>query len=139
MVISIKDNICYKGHIANASSKILNDYKAIYSATIVERLLAADAIIIGRCNCDEFGMGAANENSAYGPVKNYADDTKVPGGSSGGSAVSVQAGMCHAAIGTDTGGSVRQPASFAGLLVSNRLTVAFPGTALLPMHRLLTR
>ena len=116
MVISIKDNICYKGHIASASSKILGNYKAIYSATIVERLLTEDAIIIGRCNCDEFGMGAANENSAYGHVKNYADITRVPGGSSGGSAVSVQAGMCHAAIGTDTGGSVRQPASFCGLI-----------------------
>ncbi len=116
MVISIKDNICYKGHIANASSKILNDYKAIYSSTIVERLLAQDAIIIGRCNCDEFGMGAANENSAYGPVKNYADTSRVPGGSSGGSAVSVQAGMCLAAVGTDTGGSVRQPASFCGVI-----------------------
>lgn len=116
MVIAIKDNICYKGHKVTASSKILSGFESIYSATIVERLLAEDAIIIGRCNCDEFAMGAANENSYYGPVKNYADQTKVSGGSSGGSAVAVQAGMCHASIGTDTGGSVRQPASFCGVV-----------------------
>lgn len=116
MVISIKDNILYKGHAATASSKILDNYTAIYSSTIVERLLAEDAVIIGRCNCDEFAMGASNESSYYGVVKNHADDSRVPGGSSGGSAVSVQAGMCHAAIGTDTGGSVRQPASFCGLI-----------------------
>ncbi|MBK0381216.1 Asp-tRNA(Asn)/Glu-tRNA(Gln) amidotransferase subunit GatA [Mucilaginibacter segetis] len=116
MVIAIKDNICYKGHKVSASSKILADFTSIYSATIVERLLAEDAIIIGRCNCDEFAMGAANENSFFGPVKNFADETRVSGGSSGGSAVAVQAGMCHAAIGTDTGGSVRQPAAFCGVI-----------------------
>ncbi len=116
MVIGIKDNICYKGHKVSASSKILEGFTSIYSSTIVERLLAEDAIIIGRCNCDEFAMGATNENSYFGPVKNYADNTKVPGGSSGGSAVAVQANMCQAAIGTDTGGSVRQPASFCGLI-----------------------
>ena len=116
MVIGIKDNICYKGHKVSASSKILENFTSIYSATIVERLLAEDAIIIGRCNCDEFAMGAANENSYFGPVKNYADETRVSGGSSGGSAVAVQAGMCHAAIGTDTGGSVRQPAAFCGII-----------------------
>jgi len=116
MVIAIKDNICYKGHKVSASSKILDGFTSIYSSTIVERLLAQDAIIIGRCNCDEFAMGATNESSYYGPVKNYADNTRVSGGSSGGSAVAVQANMCHAAIGTDTGGSVRQPASFCGVI-----------------------
>lgn len=116
MVIGLKDNISYKGHKVSASSKILDGFTAIYSATIVERLLAEDAIIIGRCNCDEFAMGASNENSYFGPVKNYADPTKVSGGSSGGSAVAVQAGLCLAAIGTDTGGSVRQPASFCGVI-----------------------
>jgi aspartyl-tRNA(Asn)/glutamyl-tRNA(Gln) amidotransferase subunit A len=116
MVIAIKDNICYKGHKVTASSKILENFTSVYSSTIVERLLAQDAVIIGRCNCDEFAMGASNENSFFGPVKNYADESRVPGGSSGGSAVAVQAGMCHAAIGTDTGGSVRQPASFCGLI-----------------------
>jgi aspartyl-tRNA(Asn)/glutamyl-tRNA(Gln) amidotransferase subunit A len=116
MVIAIKDNICYKGHKVSASSKILKDFTSVYSSTIVERLLAEDAVIIGRCNCDEFGMGASNENSFFGPVRNYADEGRVSGGSSGGSAVAVQANMCHAAIGTDTGGSVRQPASFCGLI-----------------------
>jgi len=116
MVIAIKDNICYKGHKVSASSKILEGFTSIYSSTIVERLLAEDAIIIGRCNCDEFAMGATNETSYFGPVKNFADVTRVSGGSSGGTAVAVQANMCHAAIGTDTGGSVRQPASFCGLI-----------------------
>jgi len=116
MVIGIKDNICYKDHKVSASSKILDGFVSIYSSTIIERLLAEDAIIIGRCNCDEFAMGASNESSYFGPVKNFADNTKVSGGSSGGSAVAVQADLCHAAIGTDTGGSVRQPASFCGLV-----------------------
>lgn len=116
MVIAIKDNICYKGHQVSASSKILTGFQSLYSSTVVERLLAEDAIIIGRCNCDEFAMGASNESSYYGPVKNHADQTKVSGGSSGGAAVAVQANMCHAAIGTDTGGSVRQPASFCGVI-----------------------
>jgi aspartyl-tRNA(Asn)/glutamyl-tRNA(Gln) amidotransferase subunit A len=116
MVVAIKDNICYKGHQVTASSKILENFTSIFSSTVVERLLAQDAIIIGRCNCDEFAMGGANENSYFGPVKNMADESRVPGGSSGGSAVAVQAGMCHAAIGTDTGGSIRQPASFCGVV-----------------------
>src|SRR6201996_1537126 len=116
MVVAIKDNICYKDHKVSASSKILDGFTSIYSSTVVERLLAEDAIIIGRCNCDEFAMGATNENSYYGAVKNFADETRVSGGSSGGSAVAVQANMCHAAIGTDTGGSVRQPAAFCGLI-----------------------
>ncbi len=116
MVIAIKDNICYKGHVVTASSKILENFTSVFSSTVVERLLAEDAIIIGRCNCDEFAMGGANENSYFGPVKNMADESRVPGGSSGGSAVAVQADMCHAAIGTDTGGSIRQPASFCGVV-----------------------
>jgi aspartyl-tRNA(Asn)/glutamyl-tRNA(Gln) amidotransferase subunit A len=114
MVIGLKDNICYQGHHVSASSKILLGFESLYSATVTEKLLAQDAIIIGRLNCDEFAMGASNENSAYGPVLNDADNTKVPGGSSGGSAVAVQADLCLAALGSDTGGSVRQPASFTG-------------------------
>ncbi len=116
MVIGIKDNICYVNHKVSASSKILDNYTSPFSATVVERLLAEDAIIIGRLNCDEFAMGASNESSYYGPVRNYADTTKVSGGSSGGAAVAVQADLCLAALGTDTGGSVRQPASFCGVV-----------------------
>ena len=116
MVIGIKDNICYQDHQVSASSKILENYVSPFSATVVERLLAEDAIIIGRLNCDEFAMGASNESSYYGPVKNNADLTKVSGGSSGGAAVAVQAGLCLAALGTDTGGSVRQPAAFCGVV-----------------------
>lgn len=116
MVIGIKDNICYAGHRVSACSKILRDYVSPFSSTVVERLIAEDAIIIGRLNCDEFAMGASNETSYYGPVRNAADITKVSGGSSGGAAVAVQAGLCLAALGTDTGGSVRQPASFCGVI-----------------------
>jgi aspartyl-tRNA(Asn)/glutamyl-tRNA(Gln) amidotransferase subunit A len=114
MVIGLKDNICFKGHKVSASSKILEGFESIYSATVVERLLAEDAVIIGRLNCDEFAMGSSNETSAYGPVKNNLRLTHVPGGSSGGSAVAVSAGLCTAALGSDTGGSIRQPASFTG-------------------------
>lgn len=116
MVISIKDNICYKGHQSSASSVILNGFESLFSATAVERMIAEDAIIIGRSNCDEFAMGASNETSVYGPVLNAKNHSKVSGGSSGGAAVSVQANMCLAALGSDTGGSVRQPASFCGLV-----------------------
>lgn len=115
MVIALKDNIVYKDHHSSASSKILQGYKSLYSSTVVERLLKEDAIIIGRTNCDEFAMGASNENSAFGPVLNAFDKTRVSGGSSGGSAVAVQADMCLASLGSDTGGSIRQPAAFTGL------------------------
>ncbi|HMI77562.1 MAG TPA: amidase family protein, partial [Ferruginibacter sp.] len=116
VVIAIKDVICYKDHSVTAASKILEGFKSLYSATAVQRLLDEDAIIIGACNCDEFAMGSSNENSVYGNVLNALDNTKVPGGSSGGSAVAVQAGMCMASLGSDTGGSVRQPADFCGIV-----------------------
>ncbi|MGN7205128.1 Asp-tRNA(Asn)/Glu-tRNA(Gln) amidotransferase subunit GatA [Pedobacter sp. SAFR-022] len=116
MVIGIKDNICYQDHLVTASSKMLEHFVAPYHATVIKRLLAEDAIIIGRLNCDEFAMGGSNETSYFGPVRNAADPERVAGGSSGGSAVAVQADMCLAALGTDTGGSVRQPAAFCGCI-----------------------
>jgi aspartyl-tRNA(Asn)/glutamyl-tRNA(Gln) amidotransferase subunit A len=116
MVIGIKDNICYQDHQVTASSRMLEGFVAPYSSTVVERLLDQDAIIIGRLNCDEFAMGGSNETSFYGPVKNAVDSELVSGGSSGGSAVAVQADLCLAALGTDTGGSVRQPAAFCGVI-----------------------
>jgi aspartyl-tRNA(Asn)/glutamyl-tRNA(Gln) amidotransferase subunit A len=116
MVIGIKDNICYKNHKISASSKILSDFESLYSATVIEKLEQEDAIIIGRLNCDEFAMGSANENSIYGSVKNPHNTNKVPGGSSGGSAAAVAANMCLAALGSDTGGSIRQPAAFCGVV-----------------------
>ncbi len=114
MVIGIKDNICYKDHKVTASSKMLENFVSPYSSTVVNRLLEEDAIIIGSLNCDEFAMGGSNETSYFGVVKNGIDEERVAGGSSGGSAVAVQTDMCLAALGTDTGGSVRQPAAFCG-------------------------
>jgi aspartyl-tRNA(Asn)/glutamyl-tRNA(Gln) amidotransferase subunit A len=114
-VISIKDVICYKEHKVSASSKILEGFESLYSATSVQRLIDADVIIIGRTNCDEFAMGSGNENSAFGPVINGVGDKRVPGGSSGGAAVSVQMDTCIAALGSETGGSIRQPAAFTGI------------------------
>jgi aspartyl-tRNA(Asn)/glutamyl-tRNA(Gln) amidotransferase subunit A len=116
VVIGIKDVICYLDHPVTAGSLILKDFKSLYSATAVERLIAEGAIIIGHLNCDEFAMGSSNENSYYGRVKNALDHEKVPGGSSGGSAVAVQASLCMLSLGSDTGGSVRQPADFCGVI-----------------------
>lgn len=116
LIVGLKDMLCYKDHPLQAGSKILEGYISPYNATAVQRLLDEDAIIIGRQNCDEFGMGSSNENSSFGPVLNDLDNTRVPGGSSGGSAVAVQTGMCQISIGSDTGGSVRQPSAFCGLV-----------------------
>ncbi len=114
LVLSIKDNLCYKDHRVSASSRILGDFTSLFTATAVQRLIDADAVVLGRTNCDEFAMGSSNENSAFGAVKNPLDPSRVPGGSSGGAAASVAAGIVHAALGSDTGGSIRQPASFTG-------------------------
>ena len=114
--VGLKDNICYKDHKLTASSKMLEGFKSLFSATAVEKILNEDAIILGRLNCDEFAMGSSNENSIYGPVKNPIDEKKVPGGSSGGSAAAVAEGLCNIALGSDTGGSIRQPASFCGVI-----------------------
>lgn len=116
MVIGLKDVISHKNHPLQAGSKILNGFTAQFNATAVQRLIDEDAIIIGRQNCDEFAMGSSNENSAFGPVLNDKDNSRVSGGSSGGSAVAVQAGLCRVSLGSDTGGSVRQPASFCGVV-----------------------
>lgn len=107
MVIAMKDVICHKNHKVSSSSKIIENFTSLYSSTVIERLLAEDAIIIGRTNCDEFAMGSSNENSAFGPVLNPIDNKRVPGGSSGGSTAAVAAGLCLAALGSDTGGSIR--------------------------------
>ncbi len=114
--VGIKDNILYKGHKATCCSKMLANYTAAYTSTVVEKLIAADAVIIGRTNMDEFAMGSSNQTSALGLVHNPVDLERVPGGSSGGSAAAVAAGMVPAALGTDTGGSVRQPAGFCGVV-----------------------
>jgi len=116
MVIGLKDNLCYKGHKVSSSSRILENFESLYSGTAVQRLIDEDAIIIGRLNCDEFAMGSSNETSYYGPVKNPLNEALVPGGSSGGTAAAVVANLCTVALGSDTGGSIRQPASFTGTI-----------------------
>ena len=116
LVVGLKDLLCYKDHKIQAGSKILEGFESQISATAVKRLVAEDAIIIGRQSCDEFGMGSSNENSPFGPTLNNVDNSRVPGGSSGASAVSVQADLCMVALGSDTGGSVRQPAAFCGII-----------------------
>lgn len=116
VVIGIKDVICFKDHPLTASSHILEGFNPLYNATAVEWLIKEGAIILGHLNCDEFAMGSSNENTIYGRVQNALDKDLVAGGSSGGSAVAVQAGLCMVSLGSDTGGSVRQPADFCGII-----------------------
>lgn len=116
MVVGLKDNLCYKDHQVTASSKILEGFTSLYTSSAVQRLLDEDAIIIGRLSCDEFAMGSSNEKSVYGPVLNPVNEKCVPGGSSGGSAAAVAADLCLTTLGSDTGGSIRQPAAYTNIV-----------------------